>query len=64
MYTRHHIMYEIFNHEVGSINFFEHFENIQRWEEDNAKDPNGYKEYGLKLTTSAETDIWYKDNSE
>lgn len=61
MHTRYHVIYEIFNHEVGSINFFEHFENIQPWEEDNAKDPNGYRDYGLKMTTSAETDIWYKE---
>jgi hypothetical protein len=54
-------MYEIFNHEVGSITFFEHFENIERWEEDNLKDPEGYKNYGVRLITSAETDVWYKE---
>lgn len=61
MHTRHHVAYEIFNHEVGTIAFFEHFENVNRCEEDNSKDPKGYREYGLRFTTSAETDIWYKE---
>ena len=61
MYTRHRVVYEIYNHEVGTITLFEHFENVENWEQDNLKDPNGYKDYGIKLVTSAETDLWYKN---
>lgn len=43
-----------------TITFFEHFENIEKWEEDNLKSVDGYRDYGVKLITSAETDIWYK----
>lgn len=60
MYTRHHVVYEIYNHEEGTITFFENYENVERWEEDNEKNPDGYKDYGLRITTSAETDVWYK----
>ena len=60
MYTRHHVVYEIYNREYGTITFFEHFENVEKWEYDNLNDPKGYKDYGIKLITSAETDIWYK----
>ena len=60
MYTRHHVIYEIYNHEIGTITFFEHFENIEKWEEDNLKSVDGYRDYGVKLITSTETDIWYK----
>lgn len=62
MYTRHHVGYEIYNHEEGTLVFFEHYENVERWEEDNAENPNGYKDYGLRITTSAETDVWYKSS--
>ena len=34
MYTRHHVVYEIFNHETGTIVFFEHFENVNRWKDE------------------------------
>ena len=59
MYTRHHVCYEIYNHEIGTLAFFEHYENVIRWKEDNAKDSDGYREYGLKLITSSETDVEY-----
>lgn len=59
MHTRHFTGYEIFNHEEGSLAFFEHYENVERWIYDNSKNPRGYKEYGLKLITSAETEISY-----
>lgn len=62
MYTRHHVVYEIYNHEEGTITFFEHYENVERWEQDNEKNPNGYQDYGLRITTSAETDLWYKSS--
>lgn len=47
MYTRHHVVYEIYNHEEGTLAFFEHYENVERWEEDNAENPSGYKDFGL-----------------
>jgi len=60
MYTRHHVIYEIYNHETGTITFFENFENVERWEHDNLESEGGYKDYGVRLITSSETDIWYK----
>lgn len=35
-------------------------EIVYTGKDDNLNNPNGYKDYGVKLITSAETDIWYK----
>lgn len=61
MHVTHAVCYEIYNHEEGSLAFFEHYENVERWEWDNERNPYGYREYGLKITTSAEKNIWYKE---
>lgn len=60
MYTRNFNHYEIYNHEEGTITIFESYDNVLRWIDDNKENPNGYKEYGLKLLISSETDIWYE----
>lgn len=58
-HTTHHTGYEIWNHEVGTITFFECYENVERWKEDNKEDPKGYKDYGVRLVVTNETDLYY-----
>lgn len=61
MYTRSFNAYEIYNHEFGTITIFEDYDNVLRWIEDNKSDTNGYKNYGLKLLVSSQTDLWYEE---
>lgn len=58
-HTKHHKGYEIWNHEVGTITFFESWENVENWMEDNHKDPKGYDNYGIRLVVTNETDLSY-----
>lgn len=58
-YTTHYSGYEIWNHEVGTITFFESYESLREWEENNRKDPKRYKDYGVRLVVTNQTDLYY-----
>lgn len=58
-HTKHYTGYEIWNYEVGTITFFESYDNVERWVADNHKDPKGYDNYGIKLVITNETELSY-----